>query len=121
MKRKSSHRRRILFPTSFVRPVTKREPIFTRDSFPSRQPHIHAKKIFIIRQATQLPPTNSAEGKSAQHILIFDDHPESLRLVFGEPADPNVNRAAPRHITLWVISFSILMLGLLTAMFWPLL
>src|SRR5438874_6327644 len=120
MNRKSFHRRRILFPTSFVRPATKREPIFTRDSFPSGQPRIHAKKIFIIRQATQLPPTNSAQGKSAQHILIFDDHPDSLRLVFGEPENPHVDRAVARHVTSWVLLFSILMLGLLTAMFWPL-
>src|SRR5258707_12778319 len=117
MKRKSSHHRRMLFPASSVRPVTNQESSFARDSVPSRQLRIHAKKIFIIRQATQLPPINSAEGKSAQHILIFDDHPESLRLVFGESASPYVDRAVPRHITSWVVLFSFLMLGLLIAMF----
>ena len=55
-----------------------------------------------------------------QHIIIFDDHPDSLRLVLGEPAKPHVNRAVPRRVASWVVLFSILVLGLLTAMFWPL-
>jgi len=35
-----------------------------------------------------------------QHILIFDDHPESLRLVFGS-ATPEVDLSptAPRKLT----------------------
>ena len=56
-----------------------------------------------------------------QHIIIFDDHPDGLRLVLGEPAKPHVNRAVPRRVASWVVLFSILVLGLLTAMFWPLL
>src|SRR5438477_8677696 len=112
MKRKDFHSRRMVLPASFVRPVTNREPSFARDSFSSGQPRIHAKRIFIIRQATSFPATNSAAGKNVQHILIFDDHPDSLRLVLGEPASPDVDRAAPRRVTFWVVLFSMLMLGL---------
>jgi hypothetical protein len=109
----------MLFPASFARPVTKGQPNLARDSFPSGQGRGHAKRIFIIRQT--FPPTDSVAGKKMQHILIFDDHPDSLRLALGEPASPYVDRAAPRRVTLSVVLFSMLMLGLLIAMFWPLL
>ena len=110
----------MFFPASFVSPVTNREPSFARGSFPNGQPRVRAKRIFIVRQARPFSPTNSAAGKNVQHILIFDDHPDSLRLVLGEPASPDVDRAVARHVTSWVLLCSILILGLLTAMFWPL-
>ena len=68
----------------------------------------------MIRQAIQAP------GKKVQHILIFDDHPDSLRLVLGTPANPRVERPVSGRATLWVGLFSMLMLSLLIAMFWPL-
>ena len=74
----------------------------------------------MIRQAIQVPPTDSAPGKKVQHILIFDDHPDSLRLVLGTPANPHVERPVSGRATLWVGLFSMLMLSLLIAMFWPL-
>src|SRR5437667_12222715 len=116
MKRKDFHSRRMVLPASFVRPVTNREPSFARDSFSNGQPRVRAKRIFIIRQATSFPATNSAAGKNVQHILIFDDHPDSLRLVLGEPAKPYANRAFPRRVASWAVLFSLLMLGLVTAM-----
>ena len=49
-----------------------------------------------------------------QHVLIFDDHPESLRLVFGgAAAQVDLSRlpgASSRHLVL----LSILIMGLLT-------
>src|SRR5207237_8271991 len=101
MKRKSSHHRRIIFPPSLVRPITNPQRSLTRDRSPNGQPGVHAKKIFVIRQAIQVPPTDSAPGKNAQHIVIFDDHPDSLRLVFGELENPYVDRAVARRITSW--------------------
>ncbi len=55
-----------------------------------------------------------------QHILIFDDHPESLRLVFGS-ATPEADlsrppRASSRH----VVILSILIMTLVTAILWVL-
>src|SRR5438270_11548894 len=120
MKRKDFHRRRMVLPASFARPIIKPQRNLTRDFSPSEEPGLRAKRIFVIRQAIQVPPTDSAPGKEVQHIVIFDDHPDSLRLIFGEPENPHVDRAVARHVTSWVLLFSILMLGLLTAMFWPL-
>src|SRR6266403_1087440 len=121
MKRKSSHHRRIVFPPSFVRPITNPQRSLARDPSPSGQPGVHAKRIFIIRQATQLPPTNSAEAKNAQHILIFDDHPESLRLVFGCRANPSLDSSPPVHVSSWAFVIAgIVTIGALVGMFWPL-
>ena len=53
-----------------------------------------------------------------QHVLIFDDHPESLRLVFGgATAEIDLSRprsASSRHLVL----LSILIMGLLSAILW---
>jgi hypothetical protein len=73
------------------------------------------KRIFVIRQGTK-----SSAGKNVQQILIFDDHPDSMRLVFGVPANPRVDDPVPRRTTPWVVFFSILTLGLWIAMLWPL-
>src|SRR5437762_3982797 len=83
MIRRSYHHR----TRAFNAPLKPRDEDRSSNSFsflsPGRQPGTRAKRIFIIKQAIHLPPTNSAEGRNMQHILIFDDHPESLRLVFG--------------------------------------
>src|SRR2546423_2071193 len=84
------------------------------------RPGIGAKRFFIIKRATQLPPTNSAESRTVQHVLIFDDHPESLHLVFGS-ATPEIDLSRPPRASLWsLILLSILVMGLLTAILWPL-
>jgi hypothetical protein len=121
MKRRSYHDRARAFDARLLKPSTDGG---SSDSFGflprGRQSGPRAKRIFVIRQAVQLPPTNSGERKQAQHILIFDDHPDSLRLVLGPPANPRAERSVSRRATLWVALFSMLMLSLLIAMFWPL-
>jgi len=78
------------------------------------------KRIFIVKQAIQLPPTSSAEGRSVQHILIFDDHPESLRLVFGR-ASAEIDLPRPSGARLWpLVLLSIVVISSLIAMLWPL-
>src|SRR5438045_8437173 len=76
------------------------------------------KRFFIIKQAVQLPPTSSAGSRTVQHVLIFDDHPESLRLVFdGAAAQVDLSRlpgVSSRHLAL----LSILIMGLLSAILW---
>jgi hypothetical protein len=53
-------------------------------------------------------------------VLIFDDHPESLRLVFGSTT-PKLDLSLPPRARLWHrFLLSILIMGLLTAIFWPL-
>lgn len=34
---------------------------------------------------TGLLAANNGPVKSVQHILMFDDHPDSLRIIFGPP------------------------------------
>jgi hypothetical protein len=56
-----------------------------------------------------------------QRILIFDDHPDSLRLVFGRPARRQVNHTAPQRARWWdpVLGWMLLMVALIL-MFLPL-
>jgi hypothetical protein len=37
-------------------------------------------------------------GKCVQRILVFDNNPDSLRLVFGCRAEPKVEVFAPRYV-----------------------
>jgi len=54
-----------------------------------------------------------------QHILIFDDHPESLRLVFGS-ATPEVDLPPPSPASSWyLVLLSIVIISLLIAILWP--
>jgi hypothetical protein len=82
---------------------------------------VRTKKIFIVRKTTRLPSTNAA-GKKIRRILIFDNHPESLRLVFGHRQHRNVDLSRPAQIISWeLILVSILAVAGLVGMFWQLL
>jgi hypothetical protein len=119
MKRKTSHYRALPLPPHFVRPITNRQPDLVRLSSAHGQRDLHARKIFVIEQVRRLPSTNA--DKKIRRILIFDNHPDSLRLVFGRRADSHVHLSDPQRMTssgvalLWI-----LVMGLLLAMFWPL-
>src|SRR2546421_8630433 len=62
------------------------------------------KKIFAI--VTSPMPADVGD-EMIRRILIFDDHPDSLRLVSRLRVRPDVDPAAPRHT-----SFSYVALGL---------
>jgi hypothetical protein len=65
---------------------------FLRDSTGSAR-----KKIFAVVS----PPIPADFGrKTIRHILIFDNHPESLRLISGRRLDTDVDLGAPK-ITSW--------------------
>jgi hypothetical protein len=129
MKRKSFQHRQMSFPAPFVRPIADHQPNLARPFPASRQPGIRAKKIFVIKESSRpfdsrsgqaLPATNAAR-KRIQHILIFDDHPDSLRLVFGRRVNPQAHLSAPPPASSWeLILVSMLTVGALVAMFWPL-
>ena len=56
-----------------------------------------------------------------RRILIFDDHPDSLRLVFGGGANPHIDLSAPQRVSSWeLVLVSILIMVALIGMFWPL-
>src|SRR5216683_326135 len=103
MKRERPHYRGMALPTSFV------------DRQRSR-----TRKIFIIKKTSRLPSTNAA-GKKIRRILIFDNHPDSLRLIFGERASPYVDLSVPQRVSSWqLIVVSILTMSALFGMVWPL-
>jgi hypothetical protein len=59
--------------------------------------------------------------KTIRRVLIFDNHPDSLRLVFGRQASPHLDPSRPPRVSPWeLILVSILIMGALIGMFWPL-
>jgi hypothetical protein len=77
------------------------------------------KRIFA---AVSRPIPTGVEGKTIRHILIFDNHPDSLRLVFESGTDLDSDIAAwQRERRTSVICGSILIALVLAAMLWPLL
>jgi hypothetical protein len=110
------------FPARLVRPIENRHPNLSRLPSASRLPGVRAKKIFVIKQEIHLPQTNAADDKiQIRRILIFDDHPDSLRLVFGRQASPHFDLSRPPRVSPWeLILASILTMAALIGMFWPL-
>ena len=77
-----------------------------------------SKKIFAI--VAPLMPANLG-CKTIRRILIFDDHPDSLRLVSRLRVRPDVDLVAARRGHPAYLMFALLlMLALSIAMFWPL-
>ena len=69
-------------------------------------------RVFVIVS----PPIRLPEGAAPiRRVLIFDDHPEAIRLL------DDVDRAQKRENQLALVEFSALIVLLLLAMFWPLL
>jgi hypothetical protein len=55
-----------------------------------------------------------------RRILIFDNHPSSLRLVFGRGEHSHVHLSPPENMTsLGVALLWILVVGLMIGMVWP--
>lgn len=121
MKRKSSRGRALPFSARVVKPIDKLNPNLFR--FPSASEHsgVRVRKIFVIKEVQRLPATTTAYRR-IQRILIFDNHPASLRLVFGRRVDSHVHFYDPQPITSSEIALLwILVVGLMLAMFWPIL
>jgi hypothetical protein len=119
MKRKSFRNRVMACPTPFVRPVDGRQPDLARLSSANGQSDPRTRKIFVIEQVRRPPSTNT--DKKIRRILIFDNHPDSLRLVFGRRADSHVHLSDPQRMTSsGVVLLWILVMGLMLAMLWPL-
>ena len=106
-------------PTSFVRRITEGQLNLAQTSSGDRQ-RSRTRKIFIIKKTSRLPSTNAA-GKKIRRILIFDNHPDSLRLLFGERTNPYVDLSVPQRVSSWeLIVVSILTMSALFGMVWPL-
>jgi len=120
MKREWLQYRGTRLPAPFVRPSADDQPNFD-GAFSENRPRVRTKKIFIVRKTTRLRSTNTA-GKKIRRVLIFDNHPESLRLVFGHRPNRNIDLSRPAQVISWeLILVSILAVAGLAGMFWQLL
>src|SRR6266446_2924199 len=76
------------------------------------------KRIFAI---VSRPIPTEVEGKTIRRVLIFDNHPHSLRLVSESGADLDTEEAASRwEMRTSIICGSILIATVIGAMLWPL-
>ena len=121
MKKRSSYHRAITLNAPVLTlPIEDRSANPFRFLSRGRRLGLGTKRFFIIKQAVQLPPTSSAGTRTVQHVLIFDDHPESLRLVFGGAA-AQVDLSRPPGASLWyLVLLSIVIISSLIAILWPL-
>src|SRR5260370_40625998 len=79
------------------------------------------RKIFVIKKTSRLRSANRAD-KKIRRILIFDNHPESLRLVYGRRRSPDIDLSVPqRASSSELIILSLLTVAALVGMFWPVL
>jgi hypothetical protein len=77
------------------------------------------KRIFAI---VSRPIPSDVKGKTIRRILLFDNHPDSLRLIFETGVDSESDAAAwRRERRTSVICGSILIAMVVAAMLWPLL
>ena len=105
---------------SFVRPTTDHQPDLAIPSFARAQRGPRSRRIFIFGQVKRLESTTGTH-KEIRRILIFDDHPDSLRLVFGRRPNSDGDLAMPQRTRFWklVLVLMLTMVGLI-AMVWPL-
>src|SRR5437667_7376045 len=91
---------RMALPRSFVRPSAEDQLSLARTfSLPGTR-RGRTRKIFVIKKTSRLRSTNGAD-KKIRRILIFDNHPESLRLVFARRPDPHVDVPVPKRVSSW--------------------
>jgi hypothetical protein len=121
MKREWSHYRGTALPALFVRPSTDDQLNLARTFSLPGQRRGRARKIFIIKKTSRFRSTDGAD-KKIRRILIFDNHPESLRLVYGCSSNPDVDLSAPQRVSSWelIIVYLVTFVGLI-GMFWPIL
>ncbi|HWY51763.1 MAG TPA: hypothetical protein VNW72_09790 [Chthoniobacterales bacterium] len=121
MKREWREYRRMALPAQFVSPGVDDRVNFAQVLPLTGQRYGQTRRIFVIKKTNRLASTNS-RGKKIRRILIFDNHPDSLRLVFGRRPHPDVDLSAAQRVSLWeLIIVSILTIAGLIGMFWPLL
>jgi hypothetical protein len=120
MKREWPDYRGMALPAQFVRPSAEDQLNFEPSAWTGQQSP-RTKTIFVIKNTSRLSSTNAA-GKKIRRILIFDNHPDSLRLVFGRRPLPDVDLIQSKRVSSWeLILVSIVTLAGLVGMFWPLL
>ncbi len=86
--------------------------------YPSGSAGSGQKRIFAI---VSPPIPTPVVGKTMRRIVIFDNHPDSLRLVLQSGLDPDSDEAAsPREMRTSITCGLILITMLVAALLWPL-
>jgi hypothetical protein len=115
MKREWPQYRRPASHEPFVRPSAVDQPGAVRLRPGQR------RKIFIVKETIRLRGTL----KKAQRILIFDNHPDSLRLVSGDRDSREVDLSESGQFSAWeriIVSMAALVaLASAIGLLWPLL
>src|SRR3954454_9123096 len=113
MKRRKFRDEKRALAASLVRQNPSPQPKITANQSPRR----HARKLFIVKEVTSFPNTNVTAVR-IQRILIFDNHPKTLRMVSLRHLGATLGRASfrPKHHDVILALF--LMLLLAAAMFW---
>jgi hypothetical protein len=76
------------------------------------------RRIFAIVSG---PIPTGVEGKTARHVLIFDNHPDSLRLALESGVDSDSDDAELRRARRTsIVCGSILIAMVVAAILWPL-
>jgi hypothetical protein len=100
-------------------PVADHQPDLAGHARANGQGGLRSRRIFVIEQVRRLESTTHTKERS---ILILDDHPESLRLLLEHCSTPPRDLSAPEPvISRELILASILTIGALIAMLWPIL
>jgi hypothetical protein len=88
----------------------------------SRQSNVGAKRFFVVHRIGWLAATDTTAAKRVERILIFDNHPDSLRLVSGYcRAIRDRNPSAPSRAHSWpLLGIGLLAIGVAVGMLWPL-
>src|SRR4051812_42759096 len=113
MKRKKFGQRPNLFPRQAVRQIGTLGASITPSGVRQQR-----RRIFVIAQVRPPGRTTPLGGKQ-RRILIFDNHPDSLRLVSKYHLYRDAERPSPRRSQRHVILALFLILFLIDAMFWP--
>jgi hypothetical protein len=96
------------------------DPVMRGLSSANAQPGMTARRIFVVRQASRLS-VNNTQSRTIRRILVFDDHPDTLRLILGDFADGSVDYAREENARWWEPFLGwALVICLLTLMFLPL-
>jgi hypothetical protein len=108
------------FPAPIVRAQTNRQSNLIQTSPGNEQRRHRTRKIFVFKQVQRLPAAN-APDRTIRRVLVFDNHPDSLHLVFGLQANRSVASSESQRASVWeFILVATLAFALVFGMFWPL-
>jgi hypothetical protein len=76
------------------------------------------RKIFAI---VAPPMSRDFGGNPGRRVLIFDNHPDSLRLIFGPQANGQIDFLEPQRTNLWeFVLVAAVTFAAVFGLFWPL-